>query len=78
MLGVDYRSKAGFPVVNIPGCPTHPDWVLKTLYLLSQKKLTLDGLDYVNRPAHFFNNLAHHACPRNEFYEFIPTSTNLS
>ncbi|MBI5186221.1 MAG: hypothetical protein HZA01_10920 [Nitrospinae bacterium] len=60
ILGVDYRSRAGFPVINIPGCPAHPDWITETLYLLSQKKLALDALDYANRPAHFFNNLAHH------------------
>ena len=24
-LGKNYRSKAGLPVINIPGCPAHPD-----------------------------------------------------
>ena len=70
ILGADYRSRAGFPVINIPGCPTHPDWILESLYLIAGKKLRPGHLDYANRPAHFFNNLAHHACPRNEFYEF--------
>ena len=77
ILGMDYRSRAGFPVINIPGCPAHPDWITETLYLLSQKKLTLDALDYANRPAHFFNNLAHHACNRNEFYEFKASANEL-
>lgn len=77
ILGADYRSKTGFPVVNIPGCPTHPDWILETLYLISQKKLTLDGLDHANRPAHFYNNVAHHGCPRNEFYEFKASANEL-
>lgn len=70
VLGADYRSGAGFPVINIPGCPTHPDWILESLYLIAGNKLHPGHLDYANRPAHFFNNLAHHACPRNEFYEF--------
>ena len=26
-LGKDYKSKAGLPVINIPGCPAHPDWI---------------------------------------------------
>jgi len=70
ILGESYRSKSGFPVINIPGCPSHPDWILESLYLITQGKLFPEQLDYANRPAHFFNNLAHHACPRNEFYEF--------
>ena len=70
VLGEGYRSKSGFPVINIPGCPAHPDWILETLYLISQNMLQIDMLDYDNRPAHFYSMLAHHACPRNEFYEF--------
>jgi len=70
ILGADYRARSGFPVINIPGCPAHPDWIVETLYMLVQNKLTLDMLDYAQRPAHFYNTLAHHACPKNEFYEF--------
>lgn len=25
VLGAGYKSKAGLPVINIPGCPAHPD-----------------------------------------------------
>ncbi len=70
VLGKDYRSRSGLPVINIPGCPAHPDWIMETLYLVAHKKLSPDLLDSTNRPAHFFNNLAHHGCPKNEFYEF--------
>lgn len=70
ILGEGYRSRSGFPVINIPGCPSHPDWILESLYLIATGKLLPEHLDYANRPAHFFNSLAHHACPRNEFYEF--------
>lgn len=69
-LGENYRSKSGFPVINIPGCPAHPDWILETLFLVGRGKLSIKDLDYANRPSHFYNNLAHHACPRNEYYEF--------
>ncbi len=77
ILNEEYRSGAGFPVVNIPGCPAHPDWVLETLYLLSQNKLSADQLDYANRPAQFYSSLAHHACPKNEYYEFKASAEEL-
>jgi Ni,Fe-hydrogenase I small subunit len=31
ILGSAYRSLSGFPVINIPGCPAHPDWILETV-----------------------------------------------
>ena len=30
-LGEGFTSKAGLPVINIPGCPAHPDWVTQIL-----------------------------------------------
>src|ERR1051325_7651747 len=33
-LGKDYRSRAGLPVINIPGCPAHPDWITQILVAL--------------------------------------------
>ncbi|MGH8164186.1 MAG: hypothetical protein ACREP1_07635, partial [Rhodanobacteraceae bacterium] len=36
-LGWDWKSKAGLPVVNVPGCPVQPDNFMETLlYLLRQ------------------------------------------
>ena len=70
VLGEDYRSGGGLPVINISGCPAHPDWILETLTLIVRGKLTADSLDFANRVPHIYGNLAHHACPRNEFYEF--------
>lgn len=70
VLGAEFRSQAGLPVINVPGCPAHPDWIMETLYLLAGDQLTPDKLDYANRPAHFYNTLAHCGCPKNEFYEF--------
>lgn len=26
-LGPDFKSKLGLPVINIHGCPAHPDWI---------------------------------------------------
>ncbi|MCB1873153.1 MAG: HupU protein, partial [Gammaproteobacteria bacterium] len=30
LLGSAYLSGAGLPVINVAGCPTHPNWVLDT------------------------------------------------
>jgi len=70
LLGADYRSRAGLPVINVPGCPAHPDWIVGTLWALRANRLTQEHLDRFNRPRAFYGKLAHHACPRNEYYEF--------
>jgi Ni,Fe-hydrogenase I small subunit len=70
VLGKDYVSGSGLPVVNVPGCPCHPDWIVETLMRLVMGKLGLQELDEFNRPKAFYKKLAHHGCPRNEFYEF--------
>jgi len=70
ILGRDYVSKSGMPVINIAGCPAHPDWIFETLMFIATKKLKVDSLDRYNRPKLFYSKLAHHACLRNEYYEF--------
>lgn len=69
-LPADFRAKAGLPVINVAGCPTHPDWVTETLMLLAADDLTPETLDTLNRPLFYAENLVHHACPKNEFYEY--------
>lgn len=70
LLGAGYRSGSGLPVINVAGCPTHPDWVLDTLQLLARGELDAAGLDEFSRPVMYTEQLAHHGCPRNEFYEY--------
>jgi len=70
ILGSDYRSSTGFPVINISGCPAHPDWIMETLAFIVKGNLTVGNLDKYQRPDPFYSKLAHHACPRNEYYEF--------
>ena len=69
-LGRDWRSRAGLPVVNVAGCPTHPDWVIETLSLAARGGLAADALDALGRPRFYADQLVHHGCTRNEFYEF--------
>lgn len=77
-LPADFRDQAKLPVINVAGCPTHPDWVTETLLLLAEGALNTDGLDDLGRPRFYANTLVHHACPKNEFYEYKASAEKLS
>jgi hydrogenase small subunit len=71
ILGSEYKSKKGLPVVNVPGCPPHPDWVIGTLldvllYILGMG-MTMD-LDEYNRPKRFYEKTVHENCPLAGFF----------
>ena len=70
LLGAGFRSGTGLPVINIAGCPTHPNWVTETLQQLTQGRLSAQDLDEYGRPRSYADHLVHHGCPRNEYYEF--------
>jgi len=70
LLGETFRARSGLPVVNIAGCPTHPNWVIETLMQISLGLLAQDSMDRFGRPRSYADHLVHHGCPRNEFYEF--------
>ncbi|WP_230970934.1 NADH-quinone oxidoreductase subunit B family protein [Nitrogeniibacter aestuarii] len=70
LLGADFRSGSGLPVINVAGCPTHPDWVIESLMALSMGEMGAEALDEVGRPRFYADHLVHHGCSRNEFYEF--------
>ena len=70
LLGEDFRSRGGLPVINIAGCPTHPNWVTETLQQLAMGALSEHDLDEYGRPRSYADHLVHHGCPRNEYYEY--------
>jgi len=70
LLGAGFRAAGGLPVVNIAGCPTHPGWVLETLMALADGSLAAADLDALQRPRFYADQLVHHGCTRNEYYEF--------
>jgi ferredoxin hydrogenase small subunit len=70
LLGVEFRAAGGLPVVNIAGCPTHPNWVIETLAALAAGQLDEAALDAFRRPRLYADHLVHHGCTRNEYYEF--------
>lgn len=70
LLGEGFRASGGQPVVNIAGCPTHPNWVTETLLQISSGEMSDGELDECHRPRSYSDHLVHHGCPRNEYYEF--------
>jgi len=70
LLGADFVALGGLPVINVAGCPTHPGWVVDTLMALAAGLMTADDLDPLGRPRFYADQLVHHGCTRNEYYEF--------
>ncbi len=71
-LGWEWRSKAGLPVVNVPGCPVQPDNFMETLlYLLYQAAgiAPMIPLDEKLRPTWLFGKTVHEGCDRAGYYE---------
>lgn len=67
VFGPAFESGRGLPVVNVPGCPAHPEHVLLTLATL------LAGhdpdLDEFGRPLPIFGPLVHDDCSLRSEYE---------
>lgn len=78
LLGADFVAGGGLPVVNVAGCPTHPGWVVETLAALAAEQLDAGALDAFARPRSFADQLVHHGCARNEFYEFKASAEKAS
>jgi len=61
-------QKLKHAVINLTGCPVHPEWILQTMFILkAQGKISLDE---ENRPIEIYSTLAHHGCTRNEYFEW--------
>jgi Ni,Fe-hydrogenase I small subunit len=69
-LGPNFTSKAGLPVINIPGCPAHPDWITQILVALATGRTSDISLDDLQRPETFFKTFTQTGCTRVQFYEF--------
>ena len=70
--GWDWKSKAGLPIVCVPGCPIHPDNLSETiLYLLYQVagQAPMIPLDEALRPQWLFGATVHEGCDRAGYYE---------
>lgn len=74
-LGEDFRSKAGLPVVNIPGCPAHPDWVTQILVAIATGRGDEVFLDEFQRPKTFFQTFTQTGCTRNLHFSYKVSAT---
>ncbi len=55
-------------IINLPGCPPHPDWIVYILNMLKSNKQIL--LDELNRPKEIFAYTSHMGCVRNEYFDW--------
>jgi hydrogenase small subunit len=65
----DFLKQKGIdkPVISLPGCPAHPDWLVGTL--VHVLKFGLPEMDALGRPKAFYGRLIHEQCPRFADYE---------
>ena len=71
-LGWQWRSKAGVPIVCVPGCPVQPDNFMETLLYLLQMaagRAPMIPLDESLRPTWLFGQTVHEGCDRGGYYE---------
>jgi hydrogenase small subunit len=71
-LGWDFKSTAGLPIVNVPGCPIQADNFMETLVWLLQHaagKAPIIPLDSQHRPTWLFGKTVHESCDRAGYYE---------
>ncbi len=56
------------PLINLTGCPVHPEWIFQTLFTLNEYQKII--LDKQGRPKEIYSHLTHHGCVRNEYFEW--------
>ncbi|MFA5307950.1 MAG: hydrogenase small subunit [Dehalococcoidales bacterium] len=58
------------PLINIPGCPPHPDWFVGTVAGIILNGLPKpEELDDFLRPRAFYGKLIHENCPRRAYFD---------
>lgn len=55
-------------IINLSGCPAHPEWLGLTLYMIINNSTII--LDKKHRPKELYSSLVHHGCTRNEYFEW--------
>lgn len=61
------KERISTPVISVPGCPSHPDWLVGTI--VHVLKFGIPDLDTAGRPRMFFGKLVHDQCQRFADYE---------
>ncbi len=68
LLGASFKTHAGRPVINLPGCPCHCDVIIGMLSAIALET-PLDLIDY-NTPREWYGIMVHQGCTRNEYHEY--------
>lgn len=69
---LDFFRQKGIrtPVINVPGCPPHPDWFTGTVARVLVHGLPPpEALDELCRPLTYFGGLIHENCPRRPCFD---------
>jgi uptake hydrogenase small subunit len=77
-LGKDFVAKAGLPVINVPGCPAHPDWVTQILVAVATGRGREITLDELQRPKTFFTSFTQTGCTRNMHFAYKVSATEFA
>ena len=69
-----YLKKVGVatPVVNVPGCPVNPEWVMSVLVdvvVMKDMDLLVNRLNEFSMPGDLFNQTIHDNCERRGHFE---------
>jgi len=73
------RSEAiDVPLINVPGCPPHPDWFVGTVATVLIGGLEAVAVDDVGRPTRFYGQLIHENCPRRAYFDEGKFAAHLS
>ncbi|MDY6833693.1 MAG: hydrogenase small subunit [Chloroflexota bacterium] len=57
------------PVINIPGCPPHPDWFVGTIVQILTRGLDSVEVDEHKRPKTYYGAKIHDNCPRRGYFD---------
>lgn len=57
------------PLINIPGCPPHPDWLFGTIEEILIKGMEKLELDDFKRPKIYYGKLIHENCPNRAYFD---------
>lgn len=64
------REKIETPLINVPGCPPHPDWFLGTVaHLMLYGLPSPEQMDELGRLKSFYGKCIHESCPRRAYFD---------
>jgi hydrogenase small subunit len=64
------QKRINKPLINIPGCPPHPEWIVGTIADIILNGIpTPDKLDDYGRPLVFYGKLIHENCPNRAYFD---------